>query len=103
MTPEDSRRRVASTRSPHFYEAGQDVTGLDDPLASYSRFIGRVVKEYSNLSVVFRFVTVDAGEAVYRQHTQVRKFVERAEKRPWLTFSEDAVKEWLIKSNFQAG
>jgi dTMP kinase len=103
MTPEESRRRVASTRSPHFYEAGQDVTGLDDPLASYSRFIGRVVKEYSNLSVVFRFVTVDAGEAVYRQHTQVRKFVERAEKRPWLTFSEDAVKEWLIKSNFQAG
>src|ERR671912_499066 len=83
MTPEDSRRRLASSREPHFYEAGQDVTGMEDALASYSRFIGRVVKEYNNLSVVFQFVTVDAGEAVYRQHTQVREFVERAEKRPW--------------------
>lgn len=103
MTPENSRRRIASTRAPRFYEAGQDVTGIDDPLASYSRFIDRVVQEYDNLSVVFQFVTVDAGEAVYRQHTQVREFVERAEKRPWPTFSEDAVKEWLIKSNLQAG
>ncbi|HEX6216507.1 MAG TPA: hypothetical protein VFZ38_16850, partial [Vicinamibacterales bacterium] len=102
MAPEDSRRRIASTRAPHFYEAGQDVTGIEDPLASYSRFIDRVVKEYNNLSVVFQFVTVDAGEAVYRQHTQVREFVERAGKRPWPAFSEDAVKEWLIKSNLQA-
>jgi dTMP kinase len=101
MSPERSRRRVASTRSPHFYEAGQDVTGIDDPLASYSQFIDRVVREYNNLSVVFQFVTVDAGEAVYRQHTQVREFVERATKRPWPTFSEDAVKEWLIKANIR--
>jgi dTMP kinase len=101
MTPEDSRRRVASTRSPHFYEAGQDVTGIEDPLASYSRFIDRVVKEYNNLSVVFRFVTVDAGEAVYRQHTRVRELVEHAEKRPWSTFSGDAVEEWLTKANIQ--
>ena len=72
MTPEDSQRRIASTRSPHFYEAGQDVTGIDDPLASYGRFIDRVVTEYENLAVIFKFVTVDAGDAVYRQHTQVR-------------------------------
>lgn len=101
MSPEDSRRRVASTRSPHFYEAGQDVTGIEDPLASYARFIDRVVKEYNNLSVVFRFVTVDAGEVVYRQHTRVREFVEQAEKRPWSKYSKDAVSEWLIKSNIQ--
>jgi hypothetical protein len=62
-----------------------------------------VVKQYNNLSVVFQFVTVDAGEAVYRQHTRVRDFVEKAEKRPWPTFSEDAVKEWLNQSNIQAG
>ena len=81
MTPEDSRRRIASTRAPHFYEAGQDVTGIDDPLASYGRFIDRVVTEYNNLSVVFQFVTVDAGDAVYRQHTRVRELVAKAEKR----------------------
>ena len=101
MTPEDSRRRIASTRAPRFYESGQDVTGIEDPLASYGRFIDRVVTEYDNLSVVFQFVTVDAGEAVYRQHTRVRELVEKAEKRPWMTFSEEAVKEWLIKSSTQ--
>lgn len=101
MTPEDSRRRVASTRAPHFYEAGQDVTGIEDPLASYSRFIDRVVTEYDNLSVVFQFVTVDAGDAVYRQHTRVRELVEQVEKRPWLTFSKEAVEEWLTKSHTQ--
>jgi dTMP kinase len=99
MTPEDSRRRIASTRAPRFYEAGQDVTGIEDPLASYGRFIDRVVKEYNNLSVVFQFVTVDAGDAVYRQHTQVRQLVEKAVKRPWPEFSEEAVEEWLSKSH----
>jgi dTMP kinase len=99
MTPEDSRRRIASARAPHFYEAGQDVTGIEDPLASYGRFIDRVVTEYENLSVVFQFVTVDAGDAVYRQHTRVRELVEKAEKRPWPTFSKEAVEEWLTKSN----
>jgi dTMP kinase len=98
MTPEDSQRRIASTRSPRYYEAGQDVTGLDDPLASYGRFIDRVVTEYENLAVVFKFVTVDAGDAVYRQHTQVRALVEAAEKRPWPVFSKDAVEEWLRQS-----
>jgi len=103
MAAEDSSRRVASTRAPHYYEAGQDVTGIEDPLASYGRFIDRVVKEYDNLAVVFQFVTVDAGDAVYRQHTRVRELVERAEKRPWPTFSEEAVEEWLTKTSAQAG
>lgn len=95
MTPEDSQRRIASTRSPHFYEAGQDVTGLDDPLASYGQFIDRVVTEYENLAVIFKFATVDAGDAVYRQHTRVRELVESVAKRPWTDFSKDAVEEWL--------
>ena len=99
MSPEDSRRRIASTRAPHFYEAGQDVTGIEDPLASYGRFIDRVVTEYDNLSVVFQFVTVDAGDAVYRQHTRVRELVEQTERRPWPEFSRDAVEEWLQKSH----
>ncbi len=98
MTPEDSQRRLASTRAPRFYQAGQDVTGIEDPLASYGQFVDRVVKEYNNLSVVFQFVTVDAGEAVYRQHTRVRELVEKATKRPWTTFSAEAVEEWLTRS-----
>lgn len=101
MTPEDSRRRIASTRSPRFYQAGQDVTGIEDPLASYGQFVDRVVNEYNNLSVVFQFVTVDAGDAVYRQHIRVRQLVETARKRPWPTFSAEAVEEWLSRSTFQ--
>lgn len=101
MTPDASRRRLASTRAPRYYEAGQDVTGIEDPLASYTRFIDRVVTEYDNLSVIFQFVTVDAGEAVYRQHMRVRRFVERANKRQWPTFSEDAVIEWLRHTNIR--
>lgn len=95
MTPEDSSRRIASTRAPHFYEAGQDVTGIDDPLVSYERFIDRVVTEYENLAVVFQFVTVDAGDAVYRQHTRVRGLIENIKRRPWTAYSREAVEEWL--------
>ncbi len=95
MTPEDSQRRIASTRSPHYYEAGQDFTGIEDPLASYGRFIDRVVTEYANLALIFKFVTVDSGEAVYRQHTQVRELVEKTAKRSWPAFSKEAVEEWL--------
>ena len=98
MTAESSSRRIASARAPRFYEAGQDVTGLEDPLASYGRFIDRVVTEYENLALVFKFVTVDAGDAVYRQHTQVRELVENAEKRRWPAFSREAVEEWLKRS-----
>ena len=103
MTSEDSSRRIASTRAPRFYEAGQDVTGIDDPLASYGRFIDRVVTEYENLSVVFQFVNVDAGDAVYRQHTRVRELVEKAQRRSWSAFSREAIEEWLIKSSRPAG
>lgn len=40
---------AASTpqRAPHFYEAGLDVTRMKDPLASYGRFIDRVVADWS--------------------------------------------------------
>jgi dTMP kinase len=95
MPPHTSSRRVAATRQPRFYESGQDVTGIDDPLASYRRFIDRVIREYDNLATIFKFVTVDAEAAVYRQHQQVRGLVEQAGKRPWLEYSADAVAEWL--------
>ncbi|BCS31737.1 thymidylate kinase [Luteitalea sp. TBR-22] len=91
----DSRRRVAATRAPRFYQAGQDVTGLADPVASYSRFIERVITDYENLAVIFRFVKVDAAQPVYRLHQQVRELVEGADRRPWSTHSAEALTEWL--------
>lgn len=95
VRPQVSSRRVAATRHPRFYEAGQDVTGIEDPLASYGRFIDRVIREYDNLATIFKFVTVNAEEPVYRQHQHVRNLVERAKKRPWPEYSSDAVAEWL--------
>ncbi|MGH9176176.1 MAG: dTMP kinase, partial [Vicinamibacterales bacterium] len=95
MHPQTSSRRVASTRNPRFYESGQDVTGIDDALISYRGFIDRVIREYDNLATIFKFVTVDAEEAVYRQHQSVRRLVEGATRRPWPEFSAEAVAEWL--------
>ena len=46
MPSQSSSRRVASTRQPRFYESGQDVTGVEDPLVSYRGFIDRVIREY---------------------------------------------------------
>jgi dTMP kinase len=95
MRPQTSSRRVASTRKPRFYESGQDVTGIDDVLVSYQSFIDRVIREYDNLATIFRFATVNAEDAVYRQHQRVRRIVQDAARRPWLEFSAEAVAEWL--------
>jgi dTMP kinase len=95
MPPQASSRRLAAMRQPHFYESGQDVTGIEDPLVSYQRFIDRVIREYDNLAAIFQFVKVDAEAAVYRQHQQVRRLVERTGKRPWREYSAEAVEEWL--------
>jgi len=53
-----STSRVAAKRTPKFYDAGQDVTNLTDPISSYRAFESRVIREYENLSVVSRSVTV---------------------------------------------
>ena len=95
VRPQVSSRRVAAIRRPRFYEAGQDVTGIEDPLTSYRRFIDRVIREYDNLATIFKFITVNAEDPVYRQHQRVRGLVEGATKRPWPEYSLEAVTEWL--------
>lgn len=97
LDSQHSSRRVAATRAPRFYESGQDVTGLDDPVTSYRQFIDRVITDYENLAVIFQFVKVDATQAVYRQHHEVRRLVQAAARRPWPEFSNDALAEWLIR------
>jgi len=103
LDPRASSRRVAATRAPRFYEAGQDVTGLADPVVSYRQFISRVIAEYENLSLIFQFVKVNADQVVYRQHQQVRQLVQKAVRRPWTEFSPEAVSEWLIRHPDLAG
>lgn len=95
VSPVTSGRRVAATRVPTYYEAGQDVTDLDDPNESYQRFIGRVIREYEALALIFKFITIDAEQSIVQQHHQIRELFKGGERRSWPEWNADAVAEWL--------
>ena len=94
-----SSERVASTRTPKFYEAGQDVTNIDDPAESYLTFIERVIKEYESLALIFNFTSVDAEQSVNEQHREIRRLFREGEQRPWSDRNLDAVADWLALRN----
>src|SRR5213596_2901546 len=77
-----SGRRVTATRVPNFYEAGQDVTNVEDPVESYQRFIARVIREYESLALIFNFITVDAERSINDQHHQLRSLFRERERQP---------------------
>ena len=89
--------RVTSTRVPNYYEAGQDVTAVDDPVDSYHRFIGRVIREYESLALIFNFVTIDAERSIREQHDELRRLFREGEQRPWSDWNLDAVADWLAR------
>src|SRR5947207_3479523 len=95
VSPSTSGRRVTATRTPQFYEAGQDVTEVDDPVESYQRFITRVIREYESMAVVFNVVTVDAERSIGEQHRHIRDLFREGERRPWSEWNINAVAEWL--------
>jgi dTMP kinase len=90
-----SGRRVSATRMPNFYEAGQDVTKVDDPVESYMQFIGRVIREYESLALIFNFITVDAEQSINDQHRRLRDLFRERQRLPWQKWNVDAVAEWL--------
>ena len=71
VSSETSGMRIAATREPKYYEAGQDITGIDAPHASYKQFISRVIREYEALALIFRFVTIDAERSI-NEHIGIR-------------------------------
>jgi len=95
VSPETSGKRIAATRSPKYYEAGQDVTNIEDPFESYTTFISRVIKEYEALAMIFQFVTVDAEQSIYDQHKLIRELFQQGGRRPWAEWSLDAMVDWL--------
>ena len=97
VSPVTSGKRVTATRLPNFYEAGQDVTAVDDPVESYQRFITRVIREYESLALIFNFITVDAERSIVEQHHQIRELFKEGERRPWCEWNVDAVAEWLVQ------
>ena len=95
VSPGTSSKRVSATRTPNYYEAGQDVTEIADPTESYERFITRVIREYESLAVIFNFLTVDAEQSIGEQHHAIRKLFRDCEERAWEESNADAVAEWL--------
>jgi dTMP kinase len=102
VSPGTSGKRVVATRTPRFYEAGQDVTEVEDPVESYQRFITRVIREYESLALIFNFITVDAEQSIGDQHRQIRELFREGQKRPWSEWNADAVAEWLAMSGSRA-
>src|SRR3989449_4429723 len=90
-----SSQRVTAGRAPNYYEAGQDVTDIDDPVESYQRFVTRVISRYDALALIFNFITVDAERSIGDQHRQIRDLFREGEKRPWSEWNAEAVAEWL--------
>jgi dTMP kinase len=97
VSPETSAQRVAADRVPAYYEAGQDVTGIDDPMESYITFMRKVIGEYEALARVFRFVTIDAEKSIYEQHQTIRELYRKRKRRSWSDFNPEAVGDWLAE------
>jgi dTMP kinase len=75
--PQTTAQRIAASREMKFYEAGQDITRLDDPLESYLRFAPVVMQEYMHLHREFGFIIVDAEQSICQQHRFIRKTYEQ--------------------------
>src|SRR5712692_6847144 len=73
VSSQTSSQRVTAARTPNFYEAGQDVTNVVDPVQSYQRFISRVISGYDSLAVIFNFTTIDAEQSIGPQHYRLRE------------------------------
>jgi dTMP kinase len=95
VSPETSGKRIAAERSPTYYEAGQDITELEDPLQSYTRFIGRVIQEYEALAKIFQFVTVDAEQSISDQHKLIRSLFGKSGRRPLEKTNREVLATWL--------
>jgi dTMP kinase len=96
VSAETSGKRIATTRAPKYYEAGQDVTNIDDPFKSYQKFIRRVIQEYEALAVIFNFITIDAEAPIYDQHLIIRKLFQESREREWPHWNEEAVADWAL-------
>jgi dTMP kinase len=95
VSPDTSGMRIAATREPKYYEAGQDITGIDDPHASYKQFISRVIREYEALALIFRFVTIDAERSINEQHREIREHHQQLQRLSWPVWNVEPVAEWL--------
>ena len=75
--PQTLVKRITASRQIKFYEAGQDVTGFEDPVESYLNFAPMVMQEYANLHREFGFILVNAEQSIWEQHQFIRATYEQ--------------------------
>ena len=95
VSPETSGKRIAADRSPNYYEAGQDVTHIEDSLESYTKFITQVIQEYEALAKIFHFVKVDAEQSIFDQHRLIRGLYTNDTRRPFDDQNREVLMDWL--------
>src|SRR5689334_19608472 len=95
VSPETSGKRIGATRTPKYYEAGQDITNIDDPFESYHNFMKRVIAEYEALSVIFQFIKVDGEKPIHEQHILIRHLFNESRNREWSRWNEEAIADWV--------
>jgi len=87
--PATLTKRITASREIKFYEAGQDTTGLDDPVESYLHFAPAVAQEYANLHREFGFIIVDAEQPICDQHQFIRHTYEQYPTKPTVQVQPD--------------
>jgi len=96
-------QRVSASRKPKYYEAGQDVTNIADPIRSHRKFVARMIQEYEALAKIFQFLKVDGRQSIYEQHREIRKLFMVGHRREWAEWNTEAVLAWLgSKENTQS-
>ena len=95
VSAETATSRVAADRAPEFYEAGQDVTEIADPVGSYKQFMTRVIREYEALALIFQFVTINGEQPIYEQHRHIRQLFQEGRRKPWGEWNIEAIADWL--------
>ena len=88
-------QRVSVKRKPSYYEAGQDITNIADPVKSHREFLKRIIQEYDALAKIFQFMKVDGRQSIYEQHRTIRQIFMLGNRRSWTEWNTEAVVEWL--------
>jgi thymidylate kinase len=81
-----------------YYDAGQDVTGISDPVESYQRFAAKMIGEYVRLSQQFAFIVINAERPIEEQ----QRFIQEAFEQKVASFRPDHVAYWDPPSLNQA-
>ena len=70
-----SIERIASSRTPGFYESGMDMGLSSDPVQSFQIFQSKVIKEYDHMVQEFGLNIMPATEPIHEQQVLFRQKV----------------------------